>query len=311
MNHTSTTAKVLSCIITASLGLQIAGCLCNGEKDDPGPSKTPETEDPCDVQLTECAADLIGFANGVLGAINAIQAPLETRTTADMLPCPADTGAGESPIIHPSHVNIFSYVGPLPKGCNRKIEDDCADPARSNYWVSVVDDRRAYIYAGDPYSFRVIWGEEILNYTYYGSCSPDPNGFDNPAAGIPKLLVPVNDLNGDGILGVPNTPPNGEGTCVQNHVFDLRFYVPDGNGGKTYVEKGNIAQISSPSLAPSSTSLPGIAAADREDPQKSAYVTVDVTLKDPAGQVITAFAESNYEGSPYVQWKETVSCGEP
>jgi hypothetical protein len=256
------------------------------------------------LQPTECAVDMMGFVNSLLGAVNAIDAPLATRTEADMLSCPADTGAGEG------HLNVFSSVGPLPKSCNRVGVDDCADPARSNYWVSVVDERRAGLYESDPYSFRVIWGSEVEDYRYYGACSPDPNGFDNAAAGIPKLLEPVNDVDGDGVVGIPS--PRHEGKRVvdyQNHVYELRFYVPDGNGGRTYIEKDTIAQISSPFLVPASIPLPSATSADHDAPYKSAYVAVNITPRDAAGEVFTALVENNYDDTGFMQWKQQPSCG--
>jgi hypothetical protein len=268
-----------------------------------------DADDTCadTLQLTECATDLIGFVNSILGTVNAIPVPLATRTGADMLSCPADTGVGEGLI------NIFSSVGPLPKSCNFIIPDDCADPARSNYWVSVVDDRRAGIYESGPHYFRVIWGSEYEDYTYYGACSPDPNGFDNAAAGIPKLLEPVSDVDGNGIIGIPSQRHAGKRISgSQNHVFGLRFYVPDGNGGRTYIEKGSIAQISSPFLVPTSIPLPGATSADHDALYKSAYVAVNVTLKDPAGGVVTALVENNYDSPSapaFMQWKQQPSCG--
>jgi hypothetical protein len=254
-----------------------------------------------DPQLTECAIDLIGYTNGIVEAVNAIAVPLETRTLADVLSCPAETGVGEQ-----SHVNIFSYVGPLDKTCNRGgpvALDDCADPARSNYWISVVDDRRVNT---DPYTFRVIWGNEDLvqgtgvpvDYYHYGSCSPDPNGFDNQAAGIPKLLTPVHDVDGNG--SVDSCP-------YQNHVYLFKFYTVDENGKKAYLEKGNIAKISSPFLAPSGLPLPGVNDADRAATDKSAYVALNITLKHSEGEVVTAFVENNAEvggSTTWIQWKQ-------
>ncbi|WP_437983099.1 hypothetical protein [Sorangium sp. So ce117] len=265
-----------------------------------------KTCDTCSdaLQLTECAVDMIGFVNSILGTVNAIDVPLATRTAADMLSCPADTGVGED------YLDVFSSVGPLPKSCNRVGVDDCADPARSNYWVSVVDDRRAGSYDSALYNFRVIWGSEVEDYRYYGACSPDPNGFDNPAAGIPKLLEPVNDVDGDGVIGIPSPRHAGKRIVnYQNHVYELRFYVPDGNGGKTYIEKGTIAQISSPFLVPASIPLPGATSADHDAPYKSAYVAVNITPRDPAGAVFTALIENNYDDTVYMQWKQQPTCG--
>jgi hypothetical protein len=92
----------------------------------------------------------------------------------------------------------------------------------------------------------------------------------------------------------------------QLHVYFFKFYILDGNGGKVYLEKANIAQISSPFLAPPSLSLPGLTDADRAAPEKSAYVAVDITLKNPEGEVVTAYIENNAEAvTPiWIQWKQ-------
>ena len=265
-----------------------------------------DADDTCSetLQLTECAVDMIGFVNSILGTLNAIEVPLATRTAADVLSCPADTGVGEGLL------NVFSSVGPLPKSCNRAIVDDCNDPARSNYWVSVIDDRRPGIYETGPHYFTVNWGSEVEDYGAYGACSPDPNGFDNAAAGIPKLLEPVNDVDGNGFIGIESQRHDDKRIVSgQNHVYGLRFYVPDGYGGKTYIEKGTIAQISSPFLLPASIPLPGATSADHDAPYKSAYVAVDITPNDPSAPVFTALVENNYDGDPWMQWKQQPSCG--
>ncbi|HEU4536050.1 MAG TPA: hypothetical protein VFS00_18125 [Polyangiaceae bacterium] len=286
------------------------GCDLDGDGDPSPECGGSDGDDAChppaedDLQLTQCAGDLVGFAGSLIGAIGAIQTPLETRTTADMIACPADEGVGE---LYP-HVNIFSHVGTLDRSCNRLFADDCNDPARSNYWVSVVDDRRP---GTDPHAFRVIWGGDPVNYIHYGACYPDPNAFDNPAAGVPRLLRAVNDLDGDGALGDPASATHACG--VQNHVFLLRFYVPDANGARDYVEKANMAHVSSPFLVPSWVPIPGLTAADRAALGTSAYVAVDITLNDPPGQIITALAEGNYDSvvPTWVQWKEPALCAAP
>jgi hypothetical protein len=302
---------IQSLLITISL----LACACEESCDpcdlDENGNPTPACNDICtpdDLQLTECATDVIGFASGLLDAINAIQVPFEQRTVADMLVCPADTGAGEPGNVNPDHINIFSYVGALPKSCNRTpVVDDCADSERSNYWVSVVDDRRP---GADPHDFRIIWGGHQNDYRHYGACFPDPNGFDNPAAGIPKLLRAVEDVDGDGSIGFPTDwEPNYRVCPVQNHVFLFRFFVPDGAGGLDYIEKGNIARVSNPVLAPPSLALPGISSTQYEAVHDSSYVAVDLTLKVPAGQVITAYIENNYNYTPWIQWKEP--CNAP
>lgn len=268
-----------------------------------------DAEDTCadTLQLTECATDLIGLVSSTLATVNAIPVPLATRTHADLLSCPADTGAGEA------NLNIFSSVGPLPKSCNRLIPDDCADPARTNYWVSVYNDRRDDSNPKDPQYFGVIWGSEQEDYAYYGACSPDPNGFDNAAAGVPKLLEPVNDVDGNGSVGDPSKRHKNKRICSgQSHVFGLRFYVPDGAGGRTYIHRGSIAQVSSPFLVPASIPLPGATSADHDALYTSAYVAVNVMLKDPAGAVVTALVESNSDSPSapaFMQWKQQSSCG--
>ncbi|WP_395848862.1 Kelch repeat-containing protein [Cystobacter fuscus] len=246
-------------------------------------------EDDCkDLGLTECTADLIGYVNTLVRHINAITAPLESRTTADMTPCPAETGAGE---LIP---NIFTYVGPLDKSCNRIVNDDCSAPLRGNYWVSIVDDRRS---PGST-SFRVIWGGAPGNYTYYGACYADPNGYDNVTAGIPKLLRPVSDENGDGIIS----------GCVENHVYQISFYTFDAAGVKTYIQKNNIKEVSGPFLVDPMISIPDAPSTSYTDHFKSGYVAVGLKLKNPADQIIVAHVENNYNGTPYIKWKEANSC---
>lgn len=288
-----------------------SGCDLDGDGDPTPACGGSDANDTCtgtsgDLQLTECATDLIGLMNGLIGTINTIQVPFAARTEADVtLTCPSNTGVGEA------RPNIFSNVGALPKSCNRMVPDDCADPARSNYWVSVTDNRRPENYHQDPHYFGVIWGAEHENYDFYGACSPDPHGFDNAAAGIPKLLQPVNDVDGNGSVGEPPRRPGGPRVCSgQNHVFGLRFYVPDWNGGRIYIDRGDIAQISSPFLAPSWLPLPDVTSADHAVINNSAYVAVDLTLKQ-SGQVVTAFIDNNYNPGVWMQWKEPVSCGIP
>jgi hypothetical protein len=157
-----------------------------------------------ELQPTSCAVDMIGYINQIIGTINAIPEPLSSRTAADQMSCPADIGVGES------HLNVFSFVGPLEKSCNRvNYVDDCSEPERSNYWVGIVDDRRAN--AGDPYTFGVVWGDDWIDYFYDGSCEPDLDGYDNAAAGIPKVLQPVSDVDGDGLISYCAPAPGSSG----------------------------------------------------------------------------------------------------
>jgi hypothetical protein len=40
-------------------------------------------------------------------------------------------------------------------------------------------------------------------------------------------------------------------------------------------------------------------------------VAVEITLKQPLGQVVTAFVDANYNPGVWMQWKEPVTCGAP
>lgn len=246
-------------------------------------------ENDCkDQGLSECTTDLFGYVNTLVRHINAITVPLESRTTTDMTPCPAETGIGE---LIP---NIFAYVGPLDKSCNRIVNDDCNAPPRGNYWVSIVDDRRS----SGATSFQVIWGGVPGNYTYYGACYADPNGYDNTTAGIPKLLRPVSDENGDGIIS----------GCVENHVYTFRFYTFDATGLKTYIQKNNIKEVSGPFLVDPLISIPDAPSSSYTNHFRSEYVAVKLKLKSPDDQIVVAHVENNYNGTPYIKWKEAVSC---
>lgn len=138
------------------------------------------------------------------------------------------------------------------------------------------------------------------------------DGFDNPAAGIPKLLEPVTDVDGDGTIGVPSGRHAGKRIVgAQNHVFRFRFYVPDGTGGRRYIEKASIAPISSPFVVPASVALPGTTGADHGATDRSAYVAVNITLRDPHADPITAYVENKFDGTPWLQWKQMSSCSAP
>ncbi len=96
-------------------------------------ANTPQTK----LVLTDCVVDLYGYISSLLTKVNGLSKPFNQRTNTERIPCPGDRGVGENTL------NIFSYVGPLNKSCNRVLNDDCNDPNRQNYWLSVLDDRRS------------------------------------------------------------------------------------------------------------------------------------------------------------------------
>ena len=237
--------------------------------------------------LTPCATEFVEHIQALVGAANSQAKPLEERTNEDKLPCPGETGVGER------ITNLFSWVGPMNKNCNRVIYDDCHDADRDNYWISIVDDRRPT--RNDIYNFGIIWGGAPGNYTYYGSCYADPNGFENEADSIPKLLKPAKDANGNGVV---------QG-CVQNHVFRLQlFYVDniDDSVQRVLIPKNDIASLSLPYLVDASEEIPTIAATTHGNTYSYGYVATDVVLK--SGRAVRGYIVHNY-GKPYFKWKTT------
>ncbi len=235
--------------------------------------------------ITSCAQDALSNINSIITTINSIDGPLSNRTNDDKLPCPADIGVGEKKL------NIFSFVAPLDKSCNRLISDDCHDPLRNNYWLSFIDDRRSGPYNNEPYQFRFLWGAGANNYSYYGACSPDPDGFDNED--IPKLLIPVNDVNNNGEIE----------NCNQNHSFKIKFFAIM-NGEKKYIHKHQINKIYPAFVQHTNINIPDAELEELTELNKSEYVAVSIRLNAPDGQIITAYIENNYNGTPYMQWKE-------
>ncbi|XXT18280.1 hypothetical protein WME94_49425 [Sorangium sp. So ce429] len=252
-----------------------------------------------DLTVTPCAVSLIGYVNAVIDEVNAIE-NFDERTEEDKVPCPQDTGVGELVL------NVFSFVGPLSTACNRMAKDDCNDPQRHNYWISVWDDRRSRPIGQpgpDRYKFGVIWGDgSPASYRYYGSCSPNPDKFDNEAARIPRLLKPVMDANGDGEVS----------GCAQNHVYALRFFTSNESGEKEYIPKYNIKSISEPFLVDPLTDVSCMSDASHSNQKSSSCVGVEITLKDPPDHTTMAFVDNNYDGTAYIKWKEEeAACAGP
>lgn len=252
-----------------------------------------------DLTVTPCAVNLIDYVAAIINKVNTIE-NFDERTEDDKVPCPQDTGVGEQIL------NVFSFVGPLSTTCNRMIKDDCNDPQRHNYWVSVWDDRRPRP-TGEPgpnrYQFGLIWGDGgPASYPYYGACSPNPDKFDNDAARIPRLLQPVMDANGDGEVS----------GCAQNHVYSVSFFVLNESGEKEYIPKYNIKSISKPFLVDQSTDASCMSGDSLSNQKSSICVGVSITQKDPLDHTIIAFVDNNYDGTPYVKWKEEeAACAGP
>jgi RHS repeat-associated protein len=252
--------------------------------------------------VSECLTDLTGYINGLIQVTNSLGKPFSARISTDRIACPInlgnDSGIGEL------STNVFSYVGPLDKDCNHTNMDDCHDPLRYNYWLSVSDDRR--LSNGNPrdlYNFRLIWSVSPSSYAYYGSCYPNPNGYDNAEGGIPMLIKPVNDVVGD----------NGIRGCSENHVYLIKFFTYQADGSKVYIKKNDIHSISEPYLVSPGTVIPGTVPSRYYNERDFAFTKVNITLKgDEPGtdvifpaerKVISAFIESNYNNTAYFRPK--------
>lgn len=154
-----------------------------------------------DLVVTECAQKLIEYI-GIVAEAQAKNADASRRLP---MGCPAESGLGEA------QQDFYSYTGPLPKSCNRIVADDCDDPERKNYWVMVLANRAHPA----SWSYQVLWGSDPGQYAFYNGCPPI--GFDGEGSSIPKQLVAVHDVNGDGSIG----------SCAQNHVAWVSFETGD------------------------------------------------------------------------------------
>lgn len=138
-----------------------------------------------DLIVSDCTRKLLSYIAEVAHA----QAQAQRQDGHAPLGCPSDgVGLGEA------ERNIYSYSGPLPASCNHLLDDDCADPARKNYWVSVIANTTI---SGVP-DYRVVWGSSPSQYKWLGACAPQ--GTDGEGSSIPKLLVPSYDKNQNGSI---------------------------------------------------------------------------------------------------------------
>lgn len=155
-----------------------------------------------DLVVTDCTRKLLSY----IGEVAQAQAQAQTSRQDGHPPigCPrGGVGLGEAVR------NIYSFTGPLPAACNHLIEDDCADPARKNFWVTVIGN----VTTTGTTSYQLMWGSHAGQYKHLGACAPE--GTDGEGSAIPKLLVPIRDNNQSG----------GTEACIEYTSGVLSFYL--------------------------------------------------------------------------------------
>lgn len=230
-----------------------------------------------DLVISECTERLVRYVGELAGA----QSDTKSTERVNPLGCPKESGLGEAVR------NVYSFTGPLPTACNRMIADDCADPARKNYWVMVLANQL------DPSAttYQVMWAKDPSQYQRFYGCAPD--GFDGPGSRIPKNLQPLSDVNGDGKIS----------DCIQHHSGKLWFEYGD-PASPTRVRLKDITAVRSPRVTSKAPLSSAEEVLSREQDQPT-HLAVDVRLHDGVWMPVRLNADFQ---APHLRWKQVLRC---
>mgnify|MGYP000175573478 CR=1 FL=1 len=184
--------------------------------------------------------------------------------------------------------NIFSFTGPLPVACNRIIADDCADPDRRNYWVTVIANANDYAAT----SYQIVWGSSAAQYSRLGVCGPQ--GTDGDESSVPKLLMPTRDVDQSGQVEA----------CYEHTTGSLSFYLdsPD-----VRIPIRDIAAIRDLRVRNKD-----ILHADAPTRAKHRFrvdrLIVDVQRPDDSWQTVQLATNLDNDKEPFLQWTQELTC---
>ncbi len=229
--------------------------------------------------VTDCTRKLLSYVSEVAQA-QALARKQDGRARFDC----TSSGTGLGAVTR----NIFSFTGPLPVACNRIIADDCADPDRRNYWVTVIANANDYAAT----SYQIVWGSSAAQYSRLGVCGPQ--GTDGDESSVPKLLMPTRDVDQSGQVEA----------CYEHTTGSLSFYLdsPD-----VRIPIRDIAAIRDLRVRNKD-----ILHADAPTRAKHRFrvdrLIVDVQRPDDTWQTVQLATNLDNDKEPFLQWTQELTC---